>query len=142
MIITLPKLAEAMKVAFTEFQKNFGKNDDVRLCSGTLVLSYLLQAMSLKTPDETMSDAYQRLKETPPKFDLLNGDHRNLMSKILHDMYAPLGVSDVVILGRTPENKVFITTMHEGEGVKTDIEQIKLFLQAIANTEDSEGFDL
>lgn len=140
MFVPLAKLAEAIEIAKERFFDVI--TEPTERSSGVLMVSYILQALSLKEPTEGVVIALQRMRQMQITFDLLNQEHRNFLSKVMKDMFGPLGVTDVVILGITGEKKVFITTMHDEHDAKTDISEIKKLLQAIVNTEDAEDFSL
>lgn len=140
MILTMAKLAAAIDVAKNEFAGLWRQSPE-RLIGGFLMVSYLLQAMSLKTPEETIQQAMERLRQAQHTFDLLNNDDRILLSTIMKDMFGPLGVADVVILGLTPEGRVFITSMHDHQENRT-IEEVKQLLRTAAESKDAEEFNL
>lgn len=140
MIIPPKKLAEAMDVAINAMVNHPG--DEYLKRGGFLMLSYLLQAMNLKMADETIRQGVDKLRNGEYQFDLLNQEHQQFLGVILKQMYGPLGVVDLVILGISGEGKVFITTMHDDDRGKMEIAQIKLLLQKIIDDPDAEDFSI
>lgn len=141
MVITLQKLAEALDVAKNQFTTDFRENNE-RLIGGFLMVSYLLQAMNLKKSDETIFDAISRLTEKRPDFDLLNKDDRVLLATILKQMFSPLGIKDVVIIGLAGEGKVFITSLHDEGRSLANVDQVKQLLRAVIDSDDTEDFPI
>lgn len=141
MIATYGKIAESIEVAWNKFVDNF-KGEMAAQAVGSVMVSYILQAMSMAGPADTVEVGIARLREQDVKFNILDANHRAFMTQVLKDMYEPLCVKDMIILGITPEGRVYITSLHaEGAG-NTDTAEVKRILQAIVNTEDEEDLPI
>jgi hypothetical protein len=144
MILTLPKLAEALDAAGRQFIADFkDKPAGNPLASGFLMMSYILQAMDLKTREESMNTAMNRLIEPRPPLDLLVERDRNTLNAILKGMFGPLGVETLIIVGVTGEGRTYITHFTDKEDDKNGtVAQVKELMQAIIDDPDAEEFNL
>lgn len=137
-LLSLRKLAEAIAVAKNQFFEDHKANSD-RLTGGFLMASYILQAMGLKTPTESIQQAMERLQQAPARFDLLNEVDRQTLGHILKDMYGQLGVQRIFLIGITGEGKTFINYLSENP---EPVPNLREMLRAIADDDDFEEISL
>lgn len=141
-MITNPQLAAALERARNRIFETGHENEwqQGQYVASALSMTYLLQELGLKTPLEFLWDAVNRLKQ-PEHYDLLNEKDREFMALMLQDMYEPLAVNRIIMIGITPEGKAFITQIIKSGDEGWSSDQLKEILIAIGDNEN-ESTDL
>lgn len=149
MIVTHAKLAEAMEVASKAFMTGYmGSGDDPRpvnneaIAGGFRMMSLLLQSLSLKEHNETLRVAWDRMLAKGNQFDLLSEEHRQIMALIIRQMFEPLAVTNLFIIGVTPERKTFIAGISANQTMSIEEMQSILKEAMRADMSDIEEFPI
>ena len=120
---------------------NSGVSDETK-AGCFLALSYLLQALGLKRPEEPFRAAMERLLANEDQYSLLNDSHRQILARMIEEMMEPLGVKDSFIVGISEEGKPFVTSFCDETKQRLDPNQIRDVLRAIADSKEDMDWTL
>lgn len=140
MIVTQAKIAEAIDVSMSAFLNGPPTSPDQKT-GAFLMISCLLQVMGLKTAEESIAIALQRMKAKGNTFDLLNQEHRAVLQQICFQMFEPLAIQELMFVGISSDKKVFIAHMSTVVEHR-EIEEIKGLLMMAATAENHEEFNI
>ncbi len=118
-----------------KFCKNHPEETSVAPVAAS-IMSLILSEFGILNDGESMPEFTDRMLAGDTDHSLLNQDHRNLLGRLLREMYAPLGAKRYIVIAVPEDSGIVLCPIQDRGEPPFEMEEVRNILKHIL---DSDG---